>query len=127
MPIHPQPRELAELKGSIAKNPQRYRNEVPKHTGELGEPPKHMKAKAKKCWYELQTICIPATLTAAERLTFELLANFMVDYRADPTKFPAMKYPAMLGLMSRLGMNPADRQRIGVVAPKPSKEEIKFQ
>lgn len=114
---HKQPRELAELKGTTRTHPDRYRGEVPKSAKPLGQPPKHLSEEAKAAWFEIESYALPGVLTGAERMTMELLANFIVAYRANPAEFPANKYPPMISCLARLGMTPADRQKLAVTKP----------
>lgn len=118
MPKHRQPRELAELKGLTKKNPQRYRNEVPKNPYELGEPPNGLNKHEKAVWDELRNCCLPATLTSAERFYFEILCSLMVEFRRDKEAFPSMRLSILNNMLGKLGLNPCDRQKIGVTKNK---------
>lgn len=114
MARHSQPRELAELKGLTRHNPQRYRNEPPKHTMPIGQPPEHMSEEAKVVWFELETYVAPGVLTASERLLLEVLSNLVSEYRKDPIQFAVGKYTHLTSYMARLGMSPADRQKLNI-------------
>ena len=109
-----QPRELAELKGATKHDPQRYRIESSKSEFELGKPPNFLGESAKETWAELQTYALPGVLTAAERFIFEITANLIVEYRADPSSFSSAKMNNLIGCLARLGMTPSDRQKIGL-------------
>ena len=114
MTRHAQPRELAELKGALRVHPERYRKETPKHQSPLGGIPEHLGEKAKAVWFEIEAYSLPGVLTAADRLTFETLVNLVSEYREDPASFPTARIQAMLACLGRLGMSPADRQKLGV-------------
>ncbi len=124
MPRTPQPREVAELKGSVKKNSQRYKNEVPKNPHGLGQAPEHMMAECRAAWFEIETYALPGVLTASDRLMMEVLANLLAEYRLNPLMFPVSKYPHLIGGLAKLGMSPADRQKIGVT--KPEKKDNEF-
>src|SRR5690242_12387258 len=121
MARHRQAREVAELKGATKKDPQRYRNEPPKNSRSLGDPPPHMTQEAREVWYELVQNALPGVITASERFVFEILSNLIAEYRSDPVEFAATKYTAMIGLLGRLGLSPADRSKLGV--DKPGKDK----
>lgn len=129
MARHKQPREKAELKGSVKKNPQRYTKEeadVPKNSHGLGEPPSYLKADAKKAWRELEAHCLPGVITAAERFIFEIAACLLAEFRKDPVEFPASKFTHLVGALARLGMSPADRQKVQAQIPRNPQDEDPF-
>lgn len=111
---HKQPLELAEIKGLVAHNPQRYTKEPVKNAMPLGQPPDHLSKEAKRTWFELEAMVPAGVLTYAERAIMEILSNLLVEYRKDPPAFPSGKYVHLIGMMARLGMTPTDRQKIGV-------------
>lgn len=127
MARHAQPRKVAELKGSVKKNPQRYAaaEEQPVNTHGIGEPPAYMSADAKKCWYEILDNCLPGVMTGAERFVVEIAATLLSQFRKKPDKFPSAKYTQMVGVFARLGMSPADRQKIQL--PRNPKDEDPFE
>jgi hypothetical protein len=118
MTRHAQPREIAALKGSIAKNPQRYKRELPKVDYDLGMPPDHMPEDAKAVWHEIATYAPVEVLKGADRLMLEIVANSIAVYRRDPENYPAQRLGQLMGGLGRLGMSPADRQKLGVEKPK---------
>jgi phage terminase small subunit len=117
MARHPQPREIAALKGSVAANPQRYRKEVPEVSLPLGMAPDHLTDAAKATWFELESLAPVKVLKGADRPALEVLANLLTEYRAAPTEFAVGKYTHLIGLLARLGMTPADRQKLGTEKP----------
>jgi phage terminase small subunit len=117
MARHAQPREIAEIKGATKHNPQRYKGEVPKAAFALGEPPSDMAERASAVWFELATYAAAGVLTCADRLVLELTCNLIAEYRACPPDFPAAKIGHLIGCLARLGMTPADRQKLASVGP----------
>lgn len=123
MARHAQPREVAELKGLVAHNPQRYTKEPPKCDHELGQAPGHLSAAAQAAWFELATYAPRGVLTGGERLLLEVTANLIAEYREDPRAFAAAKIGHLIGSLARLGMSPADRQKLGMEKP-PERNEF---
>lgn len=114
MARHPQPREVAELKGATKHDPQRYRKQPPKVEQPLGNAPAHLTDEAKAVWFEVETFAPKGILKGADRIALEMLANLLAEYRKAPTEFAVGKYTHLIGCLARLGMTPADRQKLGV-------------
>lgn len=123
MARHAQPREVAELKGATRKNPQRYRKTPPACEQPLGTAPDHMGEHAKACWFEIETYAPSGVLRGADRLLLEIASELLAEFRADPEAFPAARLGHLVGCLARLGMSPADRQKLGV---EKAKEENPF-
>jgi phage terminase small subunit len=117
MARHAQPREVAALKGADRKNPQRYRNEPPKADFDLGQPPAHLSPEAVAVWHELAVYAPRGVLQGPDRAMLELAANLFAEYRKDPAEFAVGKYTHLIGILARLGMSPADRQKLGAAKP----------
>lgn len=117
MARHPQPRELAELKGATRHDPQRYRKELPAVDQPLGNAPERLSEDAKAVWFEIQGLAPVKVLKGADRIALEVLSNLLVEYRKQPTEFAVGKYTHLIGLLARLGMTPADRQKLGTEKP----------
>lgn len=118
MPRHKQPREVADLKGAARKHPERYRAEPPKVEAPIGNAPDWLTAEARLVWFELETYALPGVLTAADRLIMAALSELQAEFRANPREMPAARIGQMVGLMGRLGLSPADRQKLGTVKPQ---------
>lgn len=117
MARHPQPREIAELKGATRVHPERYRKDVPAVEQPLGEAPAHLSATAKAIWFEIEGLAPIKVLKGADRVALEILATLLEEYRAAPSEFSAAKIGHVIGLLARLGMTPADRQKLGTEKP----------
>lgn len=126
MARHPQPREVAELKGATRVHPERYRKQPPEVAHELGEAPAHLSAEAQRCWFEIATYAPVGVLKGADRLSLEVLSNLLAEYRGDPEAFAVGKYTHLVGLLARLGMSPADRQKLGAEKPPEGNEFDEF-
>ena len=122
MPHYTQPIEVAQLKGADKKNPQRYRDIVPKSKLPLGEPPAHMSDDAQECWYELSFYSIPGVMTGADRVLLEVASDLLDEYRKSRVpdeegrlpKFQVVKLGKLIECLARFGMTPSDRTKLGV-------------
>ncbi len=117
MARHPQPREVAELKGATKHDPQRYRKQPPAVEQPIGTAPVHMTDEAKVCWFELESLAPVGVLKGADRVALETLSNLLAEYRKNPPEFAVGKYTHLIGMLARLGMTPADRQKLGTEKP----------
>jgi phage terminase small subunit len=124
MARHSQSREVAELKGATRKHPERYRKTPPAVEQPLGTAPAHMSDEAQKCWFELESLAPTGVLKGADRVALETLANLLAEYRKNPPEFAAGKYTHMIGMLARLGMTPADRQKLGTEKPEDNGNEF---
>src|SRR5690606_13268287 len=113
LPRHTQPREVAELKGLTKHNPQRYRKVPAKSEFPLGEMPEHLSEGAKGVWFELETYSAAGVLTGGDRMLLALTAELVAEWREDPRAFPAARIGHLISCLGRLGLSPADRQKIG--------------
>ncbi|MFK3846619.1 hypothetical protein [Stenotrophomonas sp. NPDC078853] len=113
MARHKQPAELAELKGAAKKNPQRYKKEPPKSGKPLGKVPDHLPAEVAEVWKELERHALPGVLTGADRFVMEVAASLVWEFRENRAEFKAAKYSHLIGCLARLGLTPADRQKLG--------------
>lgn len=118
MTRHRQPLEVATAKGLVRHNPQRYRNTPPKAAYSLGTAPDHLGEEAKAVWFELDSYAAAGVLTCADRLLLELTCNLVADYRRDPDGFVTARIGQLISCLARLGMTPADRQKLSVAAPE---------
>jgi phage terminase small subunit len=113
MARHPQPREIADLKGATRHDPQRYRKEMPAVDQPLGNPPEKLSVEAQSAWFELSGLAPTGVLKGSDRIMLEMAAVLLVKFRADPDEFPSSKMTHLIGILARLGMSPADRQKLG--------------
>lgn len=123
---HRQPRELAEAKGATRRNPQRYRAQPPAVGQPLGIAPAHLSDAAKKCWFELESLAPRGVLTGSDRIALEVVSNLLAQFRDAPRDFPSSKITHLIGCLARLGMTPADRQKIGVETPEDDDDSFDF-
>jgi hypothetical protein len=57
-------------------------------------------------------------LTGADRIVMEALSELVAEFRDNPREMPAARIGHMIGLLGRLGMSPADRQKLGTEKQK---------
>ena len=124
MARHAQPREIAELKGAIAKDPQRYKGEPPKSVMPLGEAPEYLSGGACEAWFEISTYAPPNVLTGADRLMLEMACELTAEFREDPRSFNSSKMAQLVGMLARFGMSPADRQKLSIEKPKTDEDDF---
>lgn len=118
MARHKQPKELASLKGATKHDPQRYKKEVPKSAKPLGSAPSHLTPDVISTWIELEACALPGVLTGSDRFVMEVAASLLAEFRANRAEFKAAKYSHLIGCLARLGLTPADRQKLGAEKPK---------
>ena len=96
----------------------------PRPTSGLGAPPPHLSAEQAVCWNEIADISAPGVLTNSDRWAVELAASLLAQHRTDPTsKGAATKFRVLTRLLSKLGLRPADRARLGVISNKRKKAD----
>ncbi|WP_313248857.1 hypothetical protein [Stenotrophomonas acidaminiphila] len=108
---------MAELKGATKKDPQRYKKEPPKTGKPLGKPPGHLPDEVSEVWQELEKCALPGVLTSADRFIMEVASSLLAEFRASRGEFVAAKYSHLIGCLARLGLTPADRQKLGTEKP----------
>jgi hypothetical protein len=124
-------KKVLEITGSIRRNPGRYagRGEAPgsAELGPLGNPPTHLDIDVQACWIELAELDAKncKVLTRSDRLSVEIAAQLMTEFRRDPAAFPAarmsilqrlLKSFGMLGVQSREGWIPEEPEDDGPLA-----------
>lgn len=120
MARHAQPRELAALKGADKKNPQRYRTAPPKSGLPLGSAPDHLTEAQRACWFELESYALAGVLTGADRAMMELASKLLAESRENWVDFSAARMGHLVGILARLGLSPADRQKLGTTGSEES-------
>jgi phage terminase small subunit len=111
-----------ERAGGFDAHPERRRarENEPVPTGPLGDPPEHLTDGQKAIWHELAGQVPEGVLTIADRFLVEIVCRQMAKLRArKPLKAAEMNQ--IISCLSRMGLTPADRSRVGV--PKRSESE----
>ncbi|MBB4126230.1 hypothetical protein GGR77_001520 [Xanthomonas translucens] len=108
---------MAQLKGADKHNPQRYKRQAPKSKAALGRAPVYFPADVAEVWKELERCALPGVLTGSDRFVMEVAASLLAEFRANRAEFKAAKYAHLIGCLARLGLTPADRQKLGTEKP----------
>lgn len=116
------PTALLELTGALDKNPQRRRDNEPKPAGPLGPPPKHFDEELAEIWNELSAMCPARVLTVADRWLVELACRTMQQVRNGSAL--AAERNLLLSCLSRMGLTPADRSKIGIPQTEDEPDEL---
>jgi hypothetical protein len=111
---------------AIRKDPQRFRDEVPKSPHPIGDPPGGMDAEAVAAWNEVVAACAKGVLTGADRIIVEVASNLLSEYRLDPPGFQVGKYTVMISCFARLGMSPSDRTTLRVEKPRDTRSGPRY-
>lgn len=106
------PTNVLELTGAFKKNPQRSRQDA-EAAGELTAPPDHINGAVLHAWNEIVRYAPLSVLTESDRLSIELAANLLAQFREDPVEFTAAKLVRLEALLGKFGMTPADRSKVG--------------
>lgn len=90
-------------------------------SGNLGEPPDHLPEVEQKIWYELVDQIPDGVLCETDRIFLEITVKLLARFRAgDLEKSGDLKILTVN--LGKLGMNPADRNKIPAPPPKPQPE-----
>ncbi|MCI2243269.1 hypothetical protein L3067_01420 [Xanthomonas sp. PPL568] len=108
---------MAQFKGADKQNPQRYKRQPPKSKSPLGRAPAHLPEDVAEVWKELERCALPGVLTGSDRFVMEVAASLLAEFRANRAEFKAAKYSHLIGCLARLGLTPADRQKLGTEKP----------
>ncbi len=106
------PTNVLELTGAFKKDPQRRRQDA-ESAGELTAPPPHINGAVLHAWNEIAQYAPRDVLTDSDRISLEIAANLLAQFRADPTEFPGAKLVRLEALLGKFGMTPADRSKVG--------------
>ncbi len=123
MPAHRKPTALLKSSGSFDHNRSRYATRLgePKPTGPLGAPPKHFDKEHAALWKELAQAAPPGVLTNSDRWLVELACSLMHQLRAGTASAAALAQ--LTTLLGKMGMSPADRNKVQAGPPKPEADD----
>jgi hypothetical protein len=106
------PTNVLELRGSFKKHPERQRQDA-ESSGPLSSPPDHINGPVLNAWNEIAESAPLDVLTNSDRISLELAANLLAQFRNDPIEFTAAKLVRLEALLGKFGMTPADRAKVG--------------
>lgn len=112
------PSNVLELRGSFKAQPSRRRIAEPISPYPIGECPARLDEGERAAWYEIVSTSCPGVLTNADRLAVELAARLLAESWELCREFKDSRMRHLIMLLGSFGMNPSDRTRIRVDAPK---------
>jgi phage terminase small subunit len=109
-----------ELNGSFTKDPQRResRKYEPPPNGPIGDPPNYFDCNQRDFWHEVVDLVPVGVLTKADRIIVEVIVRKLQDLRNGEITGTGLN--TLVAALSRLGLTPADRSRVGI---QPEKDE----
>ena len=116
------PTNVLQLRGAFKKDPQRARarQNEPEPKAGIGSAPDWMAADAKAAWDYLVSIALPGVLGDSDRAYLEVAAELLaLKRRVGLENIKAAKLGLLDRMLSKLGLNPADRSRV-TIGGKPS-------
>jgi hypothetical protein len=125
----PRPRKtLAQLRasGTLAANPGRYAqrvNATPLPTNKLKVPPKYFDVEEKRTWMAIVDAAPQGALANSDVFAIELTTKLLCKLRNSLALPRPSELTLLLNALSRLGLTPADRAKLDIVAPEPEKKE----
>jgi hypothetical protein len=120
-----------ERKGAFKHDPQRRRarQNEPIPSGELGDPPYHLRIAEKRAWVELAAHAPPGVMKNSDRLLLEITCGLMAKLRdRNPMRggLKAAELALLIQCLSRMGLTPSDRSKVGVPEQPPANPFSEF-
>lgn len=117
----PQPRvptEILEARGAFVAHPERRaeRENEPKPSGPLGDPPKSLDAAHKRLWREIVSEIPECVVGNCDRKVVEIASRLLFKIRKDTAM--VSEQSLFLKCLTELGMTPASRSKVTVAKPK---------
>lgn len=115
------PTNVLELRGAYKKDPQRKRKNEPKPAagiGKFSDGPVDLP----EIWDEVVAQTVPGVMTVSDRIALEALCRLIADIRNNPAELSVGKITAMVSLLGRFGLTPADRSKVTIPEEKPEDE-----
>lgn len=111
------PTNVLDLRGAFKKNPDRKRDreDEPQPKAGIGPPPKWFKADEKRAWDYLVGIAPIGVLGDSDRAYLEIASRLLAySRRLSIEELEQAKVNRLETMLSKLGLNPADRSRVKV-------------
>ena len=106
------PTNVLDARGSFKKHPERKRQDA-ETAGELTAPPLHLTGATLGAWHAIVACAPRDVITESDRLSLELMASLLAEFRQSPADFTAAKLVRLEALLGKFGMTPADRAKVG--------------
>jgi hypothetical protein len=104
-----------KLEGYAGKRKPRRRQQKLSYSGPLGSPPANMRPRHKEIWAELSSLIPANVVEKSDRWMFEVLVCLMSKFRGGTAR--SGEVSQLLNLLAKVGMTPADRDRIHPATP----------
>ena len=115
---------ILEAKGAFKKNPNRKRESEPVVNDPLDKaPPKSLSEFEAECWSEIIDIAPAGVLTAADKISVELIAVLLAEFRLNKADTTAAIINRLAQELTKLGLNPSGRA--GLTVDKPKENQFK--
>ena len=79
----------------------------------------HLTCATLGAWHEIVACAPRDVITESDRLSLELMASLLAEFRQSPADFTAAKLVRLEALLGKFGMTPADRAKVGGKVEKP--------
>lgn len=112
------PTNVLDARGAFKTHPERKRQDA-EASGELSAPPLHLTGSTLGAWHEIVACAPRDVITESDRLSLELMASLLAEFRQSPADFTAAKLVRLEALLGKFGMTPADRAKVGWKPEKP--------
>lgn len=120
MPNRHKPTKVLELSGAFAKNPSRRRTGTVTDSRPVGDAPEHLTDEVKEMWRELVQEAPAGLLAQSDRVTLEVTANLLVEFREQGADMKTMRLNLLVRLLGMIGCNPQTRASMDLPAtPEP--------
>lgn len=106
------PTNVLDARGSFKKHPERKRQDA-EASGPLTAAPNHINGAVLHAWNEIVESAPLDVLTNSDRISLEIAANLLAQFRDNPIEFTAAKLVRLEALLGKFGMTPADRAKVG--------------
>ena len=118
----PKPRlsyDQALARGSAQINAGRFadRKSAPPTIGVIGAPPKSLTAAEKKVWKELAATIPAGVAGESDRISVEIASRLLHQFRTNAHTMQSSRISLLMGMLSRLGLDPQARTRLQTSPP----------
>ena len=115
---------ILEARGAFKKNPDRKREAEPIVKEPLNNtPPPHLNEMEAECWHEIIGLAPAGVLTAADKMSVEMIAILMTEFRLNKAETTAAIINRLAQELTKLGLNPSGRA--GLVVDKKKENQFK--
>ena len=110
---------ILESRGAFKANPNRKREAEPVVNEPLDKtPPPHLNEMEADCWHEIIGLAPSGVLTAADKMSVEMIAVLMTEFRLNKADTTAAIINRLAQELTKLGLNPSGRAGLTVEKPK---------